>query len=102
MTDQPSLFAGSLVSYRTASGEVIEPPQRGKHYVEPRGYADKPGTGPKGETCGSCRHLCRAGTGGKRFPKCVLTEAAWTSTRRTDVLVRAAACSKWQAKETTA
>lgn len=92
MIEQPSLFGKELISYRTASGKVVETVKRGKHYIEPRGYADKPGTGPKGETCGSCKH--RTG----RFPKCLLIEGSWTRTRRTDILVRAAACSKWEAK----
>lgn len=98
MTDQPSLFGKDLVSYRTASGKVVEAVKRGKHYVEPRGYADKPGTGPKGETCGSCKHKTYAGSTAGSYPKCRLNEARWTRTRRTDILVGAAACSKWEAK----
>jgi hypothetical protein len=97
MNDQPSLFGGNLTSYRTATGKVVEVIQRGKHYVEPRGYADKPGTGPKDETCGSCEHQTYYRSA-KRYPKCLLTRAAWTHSRRTDILVGAAACSKWKAK----
>lgn len=72
-------------------------PVRGKHYVEPRGYAAKPGTGPKGETCGSCKHK----TSGfrRRFPKCILTRACWTHARRTDILVGADACEKWEKRD---
>lgn len=92
MTD---LFGG-LKSYRTADGRDIEAKPRGKHYIEPRGYAAPPGTGPEGETCGSCEHLARF----RRFPKCALNHGAWTHTRRTDVLVRAVACQRWErAKE---
>lgn len=90
MTD---LFGG-LKSYRTADGRTVDVQPRGKHYIEPRGYAAPPGTGPPGETCGSCEHLARV----RRFTKCDLR--AWTHTRRTDVLVRAAACQRWErAKE---
>lgn len=90
MTD---LFGG-LPSYRTRDGRTVEVKQRGKHYVEPRGYAARPGTGPKGETCKSCRYSVTSPRRG-RWTKCRLTEACWTKTRRTDILLGAAACSKW-------
>jgi hypothetical protein len=92
MTD---LFGG-LPTYTSIGGKTVEAKPRGKHYVQPRGGADRPGTGPKGETCGSCEHLVRARYG--RHPKCLLTRAAWTHGPRTDVRVRWAACSKWERK----
>ena len=96
MTD---LFGG-LPSYTTIGGQTVEAPKRGKHYVAPRGGADRPGTGPKDETCGSCKHLVRVRTGaGKAFPKCGLNRAAWTHGGKTDVRVRWAACSKWERAE---
>lgn len=63
--------------------------------TEPRGYADVPGTGPAGETCGSCRHI--HGTGGK-YLKCKLRQAGWTSGPGTDIRARSPACKKWEAK----
>jgi hypothetical protein len=97
MTD---LFGGLPNSYTTRDGRTIEAPTRGKHYVQPRGGADRPGTGPQGETCGSCQHLYRVGTrSGKSFPKCLLNRAKWTHGGATDVRVRWAACSKWEARE---
>lgn len=57
------------------------------------GYAMPPGTGPVGETCGSCAHIVRT----RRFRKCSLTKAHWTHGFKTDILARAAACSRWQA-----
>lgn len=99
MSDQLSLFGKELVSYRTASGNVVEVVKRGKHYVEPRGYAAKPGTGPAGETCGTCAHKTYSGNTAGRYPKCALTRACWTRTRRTDILVNAAACEKWEKAE---
>lgn len=95
MTD---LF-GDMLSYTTADGDTVEVKARGKHYVQPRGGADRPGTGPKGETCGSCEHMVRTGGGHDRYPKCLLTRAAWTHGPRTDVRVRWPACSKWEAKK---
>ena len=86
---------GGLPSYTTQDGRAVEAPKRGKHYVEPRGGADRPGTGPAGETCGSCKHLERTGRSGKCFPKCALTRACWTHGPKTDIRIRWAACSKW-------
>ena len=69
--------------------------RRGKHYVEPRGYAAKPGSGPVGETCGSCIHhgVKRMS---KSYHKCELAAAIWTGGRGSDILVRSPACSKWE------
>lgn len=47
-------MAGKQLTFTTLGGEVVTAQQRGKNYVEPRGYAYHPGTGPEGETCGSC------------------------------------------------
>lgn len=59
----------------------------------PRGFAAPPGTGPEGETCGSCTHIRRTeSASGKVFPKCALRQSDWSCTARTDIRVRAAAC----------
>lgn len=63
-----------------------------------RGHADRPGTGPAGETCGSCASLHRNHMA-KVYLKCLLTRAKWTGGGGTDVRARDAACSKWTAKE---
>lgn len=61
------------------------------------GYAAQPGTGPEGETCGSCSH-CRYRTGNaRRFYKCALMLHAWSNCRGTDVLLSSAACRRWEA-----
>lgn len=67
------------LTFQTMGGETVTVTPRGKHYVQPKGYADHPGTGPKGETCGSCAHHCVKSMG-----------------KGSDILVRAAACSKWE------
>ena len=90
---------GGLPTYTTQSGEVVEIKKRGKHYVEPRGGADRPGTGPAGETCGSCKHIARV-QHAKVYLKCALTRACWTSGGRTDIRARWAACSKWEPQPT--
>ena len=83
------------LKFKSLGGDTVTLPKRGRHYVEPRGYAMPPGTGPKGETCGSCRNLVRI-VRSNVYPKCKLTRSHWTHSRRTDVLVRAPACSKWE------
>lgn len=85
------------LTFKTIGGDTVVVPKRGKHYVQPRGYAARPGTGPAGETCGSCKHSAHGGTGKRRFPKCELTRACHTSSRRTDILMGAPACEKWEA-----
>ena len=66
--------------------------------TQAKGYAAMPGTGPKGETCGSCDHLVR-----KRLArvhrKCGLMERHWTGGEGTDVLTTAPACRSWKVIE---
>ena len=83
------------LTFTTIGGEVVT--RRGKHYIEPRGYAYSPGTGPKGETCGSCKFIEKA----QRFAKCnhEYARRKHTHSRGSDVLVRAPACKYWQAPE---
>lgn len=63
MADDPK-----QLTFTTIGGEVVTAQQRGKHYVQPRGYFYHPGTGPQGETCGTCKHI----TDGRRWHKCGL------------------------------
>ena len=59
-----------------------------------RGHAAPPGTGPAGETCGSCKNLVRRRMA-KSYLKCALMRAAWTGGYGMDVRARDPACSKW-------
>lgn len=60
------------------------------------GYARPPGTGPAGETCGSCRHFNpNGGGGGGRYFKCRLVQT--THGPGTDIRKRAPACELWAA-----
>lgn len=68
-----------------------------RRQAQPRGFAGTPGTGPEGETCGSCAHIRRLNEGGNRtYPKCYLMSASWGKSARTDILVRSPACYRWQ------
>lgn len=62
------------------------------------GHAAPPGTGPKGETCGSCKNLYRKSMG-KTYLKCWLMKAVWTGGGGTDVRARDLACRKWEKRE---
>lgn len=86
-------MSAKQLTFTTIGGDVVTAEQRGKHYIEPRGYYYHPGTGPAGETCGSCKHR-----EGRRYPKCGLNRARWTHSRSTDILTRAPACKYWEAR----
>lgn len=70
--------------------------KKGRGSTQPRGYAAKPGTGPEGETCGSCRYKYARDLA-KTYLKCLLTYAAWTGGGKTDIRASAPACAKWTA-----
>ena len=57
-----------------------------------RGHAMPPGTGPEGETCGSCAHIVRS----RRWMKCELRRATWTHSYGTDIRAKDPACAKWE------
>lgn len=67
-----------------------------KPKTKKHGHAAAPGTGPAGQTCGSCRHLHRRNMS-KVYLKCGLMRAYWTGGASTDIRARDAACSRWEA-----
>lgn len=89
------LAEGRQLSFTTIGGETVTVPARGKHYVQQRGYAAPPGTGPAGETCGSCKHIWRTA----RFRKCELRRRAWTHGPGSDILAKSPACKQWEAAQ---
>jgi hypothetical protein len=61
----------------------------------PKGlYAAVPGSGPAGETCGSCGNLYRRSLASD-YLKCLLVKSNWTGGAGTDVKARAPACKYW-------
>lgn len=66
-----------------------------RHKTKKNGYAWLPGTGPAGETCGSCDH--RVVNSGK-YSKCGLNRLR-THGAATDIVRRSPACKFWKAKE---
>ena len=63
----------------------------------PKGHAWKPGTGPAGETCGSCKHYVRKKYNRRIHLKCGLVEAQWTHGPGSDIRAKDPACKKWEA-----
>lgn len=61
----------------------------------PKGYAALPGSGPAGETCGSCEHLVRRRMA-RTYLKFGLMQRGWTRGSASDVQARSPACSRWQ------
>ena len=66
----------------------------GKAKIRRSGYASIPGTGPAGESCGTCRHMAT----NSKWCKCELMRPRWTRGYGTDVLKKSPACSRWEAK----
>ncbi|SDA13121.1 hypothetical protein SAMN02799622_00915 [Methylobacterium sp. UNC378MF] len=74
--------------------------KRLKAGTTPKGYAALPGTGPAGETCGSCAHVVRRQMA-RVYLKCGLMRRGWTAGIASDVRAKAPACSRWAAPEAT-
>jgi len=87
------------LTFKTMGGDTVTVPKRGKHYIQPKGYAARPGGGPDGETCKTCQHYTRRRFNGRPYPKCALTERAWTNSRGSDILASAPACQLWEADD---
>jgi hypothetical protein len=87
-------------SAETGQGALMELPESALRRPEVRGHAALPGTGPAGETCGSCHHCVRRG-GRRTFPKCLLARGRWTGGKGSDIRRKDPACAKWEAISTT-
>lgn len=92
--DQPkrATMRAKQLTFPTIGGDVVTVRQRGKHYVQPRGYADHPGTGPIGQTCKTCQWIIKF----RRWNKCEKSAHRWTGGRGSDILAGAPACRLWQ------
>lgn len=61
------------------------------------GYAGRPGMGPEGETCGSCRYA-RANGHQRKYYKCRHKRALVTASVATDIVLKTPACEFWEIK----
>lgn len=82
------------ITYKTLDGRTITVPAEFTNRSL-RGYADVPGSGPTGETCGTCRHKARLRYA-KTYYKCALQRGYWTHGPGTDIKLRSPACRKWE------
>lgn len=82
--------------------EIFDPAETGPRFVlRTRGYAARPAKGTEGESCGTCRFLCRIqrGHGDRTWRKCQLVSRLWTWSDLSEVRVSAPACERWEATE---
>jgi hypothetical protein len=80
------------LTYTTMDGRTITVPAK---WVGFKGYAAHPGSGPEGETCGTCKNLISRHMS-KTYFKCDLVD--WTGGPGTDIRKKSPACSHWEAK----
>jgi hypothetical protein len=83
---------------------LMNAPMTGKKKRKPtpkRGHYFTPGTGPAGETCGTCKHLFRNRMA-KIYLKCGLNRQNWTGGEGSDIRAKDAACKFWESTIPTA
>ena len=91
----PLLTADRFALEAEMDGPMKGPRKHGKRGPRQNGYAWRPGTGPTGETCGSCCQLYRKRLS-KTYPKCLLMRAHWTGGKGSDVKIKSPACRNWE------
>ncbi len=64
-----------------------------------KGHAARPGTGPEGETCRTCKHRTHNQSGARPYQKCALMRHCWTLGPGTDIRAKDPACRFWTAIE---
>ena len=93
MTEPADLFS-------TLPEGALTPAQRRTLYARvpvKKGHYARPGSGPAGETCGTCQHYCVISSGsGKTFRKCERTKGTWTHGPGSDVRKKDPACLGWE------
>ena len=78
---------------------IVDLPQQARKYTSRSawrgGYAAQPGSGPKGETCGTCHFRARVKLS-KTYQKCLVVKHAWTGGPGSDIKCKMPACRHWQ------
>lgn len=78
---------------------ALTPRQRRTLYAQvpvKKGHYLRPGSGPEGQTCGTCRHYVSVSYHCKTYPKCRRTEAIWTHGSGSDIRKKDPACAGWE------
>lgn len=88
--------------FSTLPEGALTPAQRKALYARvptKKGHYARPGSGPDGETCGTCRHYCTIETGSRKtFRKCQRTERSWTHGPGSDIRKKDPACLGWESR----
>lgn len=86
---------GNEVDAQAMWDAPMRPGKRKRKPTPKRGHYYPPGTGPEGETCGTCKHCVRKQMA-KTYIKCGLNRANWTGGEGSDIRVRDVACKFWE------
>lgn len=70
-----------------------------KKKYTPNGYASRPGSGPVGESCGTCENAVKRNGGRRYYWKCMLMAKVWTASYGTDIRLKSPACALWRFKD---
>lgn len=62
------------------------------------GYPRRPGSGPTGETCGTCRNCIATGPHSRVYYKCKVLQFRWTHGPGTDIKKKTPACEMWESR----
>lgn len=83
-----------------ADGPMLNPLGRKSKGTKAASYSMSPGTGPAGETCKTCKHICRINIrSGRTFRKCGLAKHHWTHGPGSDIKASSPACRSWEKAE---
>lgn len=96
----PDLFGGQDLQ-AAMDAPMTGPRKHKRKATAPRGHAWTPGTGPAGESCGTCAHKYRKRMSGS-FLKCAKNRAAWTGGSGSDIRAGDPACKFWSQRQTLA
>ena len=72
-----------------------KPEKRRKHFLKDMAHAAQPGSGQKGETCGTCKNRIRINYHNRTYNKCGLMKGSWTHGPGTDIRCKDNACKFW-------
>lgn len=90
---------GNEVDLQALMEAPLTGPRKKKRKPTPkRGHYYMPGTGPAGETCGTCKHCVRKHLA-KTYIKCGLNESKWTGGEGSDIRAKDPACKFWEKEE---
>ena len=73
---------------------IVHHPRERERY----GHAAPPGTGPAGESCGTCAHYCLRTIGSRMYSKCGVIPSRQTHGKNTDIFKNDPACAVWEGK----